>query len=114
MPTPASIVLNALTTAVFEESRRYTATTFEANAKQYKPVWYEKGVWAGVEVSVDFGKMNFSVRVDNDTSPVYTLPDAFATPVINTVRFRVQAEGQLHRVLGFHEPHPERDNGRSD
>lgn len=76
-----------------EERRIYLVNTFEENAKAYRPVRYEKGVWVGVEVYIDFGLKNFSVRVDNETGPLYTLPDAYEAPVINTVAFRVQAEG---------------------
>lgn len=91
MPAPETPELT------LEEKRLYTATTFEANAKTYRPLRYEKGVWAGVEVSVDFDLKRFSVRVDDDTSPVHALPAAYQAPVINTVAFRVQAEG--HRMM---------------
>ena len=76
-----------------EELRLYTSSTFEANAAAYRPMRYEMGVWLGVEVRIDFATKNFSVRVEDQTSPVYALPSIYEVPVINTVALRVQAEG---------------------
>jgi len=51
-----------------EQRRQYMASTFEREAAAFRPLPYEKGVWAGVEFLVDFELKNFSLRVDNRSS----------------------------------------------